>query len=317
MATCQEGHALRSIEAGRPDRSTRGWRFVLAWFSRYWLAVGFGTIFVLRARFLVATGDGFDARLYIEASRTWLSGGDPWGFLLDGYGYAAPPPSLIATAPLTLLPPEIAPHLVVVGAAAAAILTIRRLGLPWWWLLFPPLLEAVWNGTLDAYLVLLIVSGQGWLAAVAKVYAAVPLALLGRWRQLAILAVVLVATAPLLPWSAYLQRLPEISERLAVQSIGGMSATAIPVLLPIAVAALLLLGRRATWLVVPSLWPSSQWYYGVIALPSLARTPLVAAAMSIPIPGLIVAGLAAQVAWDRVAPRYRSGATRTDPSLSE
>jgi hypothetical protein len=308
---------LPAPESGHLDDSRVGLLFVRAWLSRYWLAVCFGTIFVLRARYLVATGDGFDARLYIEASRTWLSGGDPWGFLLDGYGYAAPPPSLIATAPLTLLPSDIAPHLMVVGAAAAAILTIRRLGLPWWWLLFPPLLEAVWNGTLDAYLVLLIVSGHGWLAAVAKIYAAVPLTLLGRWRQLAILGVVLVITGPILPWSAYLQQLPAINERLAVQSIGGMSATAIPILIPIAVAALLLLGRRAVWLAVPALWPSSQWYYGVIALPALARAPLVAAAMSIPIPGLIVAGLVAQVAWNRVVRDQRPGASRTDPSLSE
>lgn len=275
----------------------------------------------MRARYLVATGDGFDARLYIEASQTWLSGGDPWGFQLEGYGYAAPPPSLIVTAPLTLLPPDIAPHLMVAGAGAAAILTIRRLGLPWWWLLFPPLLEAVWNGTLDAYLVLLIISGHGWLAGVAKIYAAVPIILLGRWRQLAALTVGLAVTAPVLPWAAYFQKLPEISDRLAVQSIGGMSATATPILIPIAVATLLLLGRRrAAWLAVPALWPSTQWYYGVIALPALAAAPLAAAALAVPIPGLIVVGMAAQVAWERLAPRARTmvaAATRRTRELGD
>jgi hypothetical protein len=291
-----------------PDRESQvgsrgGLPFVRAWFSRYWLGVWFAIICVLRGQFLVASGAGLDARLYIEASRVWLSGGNPWGFFLDGYGYAAPPPSLLPMAPLTYLQPEIASQLMVLGAAVAAIMTIRHLGLPWWWLLFPPLLEAVWNGTLDAYLVLLIVTGRGWLAGLAKIYAVVPLALLGRWRQLAILVVVLAVSAPMLPWTTYFQALPTISERLAVQSIGGMSALAIPVLIPIAVAALLMLGRRAAWLTVPALWPSTQWYYGVIALPALPTAPLVAAAMSIPVPGIIVLGLAAQVVWERFRAR--------------
>jgi hypothetical protein len=265
--------------------------------------------FAMRAAVVIPTNPGWDARLYIEASRLWLAGGNPWGFLIDRSGYAAPPPSLIPVAPLTLLPSSIASYVMVAGAALAVVLTIRRLGLPWWWLLFPPLLDAVWSGTLDAYLVLLIVSGQGWLAALAKISAAVPLVLLGRWRPLFILAAALVLTAPFLPWSAFLDALPVVAERFTVQARGGMSATSIPVLIPVAVLALLLLGRsRAAWLAVPAAWPSTQWYYGVLALPALPASPFVAAAMAVPIPGIIVAGLAAQVGWERLGPGKRTSA---------
>ena len=47
-----------------------------------------------------------------------------------------------------------------------------------------------------------------------------------------------------------------------------MSALAIPVLIPVAVIALVLMGRRrAAWWVVPVLWPSTQWYYTSLAMP--------------------------------------------------
>lgn len=54
-------------------------------------------------------------------------------------------------------------------------------------------------------------------------------------------------------------------------------------------------------MVVPTLWPETQLYYAVIALPVLARMPFVTLSLSIPIPGLIVAGLLAQAAIDRRA----------------
>ena len=303
---------MLNAEDQRQRRPVTGLPFVRSWFARYWLAVWFGIIFAMRAGAIIPGGDGWDARIYIEASRVWLAGGNPWGFLIDGNGYAAPPLSLIPVMPLTLLPPQIAPHVMVAGAAVSAVLTIRRLCLPWWWLLFPPLLDAVWNGTLDAYLVLLIVSGNGWLAAIAKIYAALPLVLLGRWRQIAILAVAVAVTAPVLPWAAFLEAIPVIAERFATQTRGGMSAVAIPGLIPVAAVSLVLLGRRAAWLAVPAIWPSTQWYYSVIALPALAASPLVAAAIAIPIPGLVVAGMAGQVVWECIG--RRDTATRDTPT---
>ena len=35
----------------------------------------------------------FDARLYLEATRVWLAGGDPWNVQIAGNYFAAPPPT--------------------------------------------------------------------------------------------------------------------------------------------------------------------------------------------------------------------------------
>jgi hypothetical protein len=103
----------------------------------------------------------------------------------------------------------------------------------------------------------------------------------------------LVVTAPILPWMSYLERFPELAEALARQSDGGLSATAVPVLIPLAIVALALSGReRAAWLSVPVLWPATQWYYSTLAVPGLAprtvATAIAAALLAVPIPGLVV-----------------------------
>ena len=62
-----------------------------------------------------------------------------------------------------------------------------------------------------------------------------------------------------------------------------MSALAIPVLIPVAVVALVLMGRRAAaWWVVPVLWPSTQWYYTSLAMP--ATTLLAGFVVAVPVP---------------------------------
>jgi len=48
---------------------------------------------------------GFDARLFTDAARVWLAGGNPWAQPYEfGFYYAAPPPSLLVMAPFALLP---------------------------------------------------------------------------------------------------------------------------------------------------------------------------------------------------------------------
>ncbi len=259
---------------------------VRAWFARYWLAVWFAIISAMRLSAVAAGEWGFDARLYLDATRAWLAGADPW-VSIETQRFAAPPPSLVPLAPITILPEEIGVAVMVILAAIGAVATIRLLRLPWWWLLFPPFVDGIENGNPQTLVVPLILAGAGPIAAFLKMYALVPLALTLRWRALAITAVLLLVTAPLLPWASYVAQFGDLSAVLETQSDGGLSATAIPWLIPIAIVALMFCGReRAGWLAVPVVWPATQWYYSTLALPAL--TPIAAAIIAVPIPGFAV-----------------------------
>ncbi len=103
-----------------------------------------------------------------------------------------------------------------------------------------------------------------------------------RWRQVGLVAAALVASAFVLPWAAWLAELPVITTHLADTS-RTTSVYGRPLLMAIAVIALLSLGsRRAGWLAVPLLWPSTQLHYGAIAVPGL--TPYLALAWCVPVP---------------------------------
>jgi len=264
----------------------------LARFGRIALMTWFTTISAQRLVVLAGTGEfGFDARLYREAAATWLVGLNPWSVSLNDTYFAAPPPSLLVASILVPLPAWLAgPCVAGVGLAGTAW-ALRRLRLPPWWLLFPPLVDGLWNGDLDVLLLpLLLLPGVAAGAGVfAKVYAAVPLAILGRWRPLVVALLVGVITFPVLQWPAYLADVAAINERLLHQSSGGMSGFVWLPLVPVGLFALVVMGRRrAAWLSVPALWPWSQWYYSVLAVPGL--TPLAAAVFAVPIQGAPVVG---------------------------
>ena len=260
--------------------------FVRAWLARYWLAVWFAVISAMRLSVLVTGEAGFDARLYLAATRAWLAGADPW-ITIESQRFAAPPPTLIPLAPIAVLPEQVGVALMIVLAIAGAVATVWVLRLPWWWVLFPPFVDAAWNGNPQNLLVPLILLGAGPLAAFLKVYALVPIALTLRWRALLVTGVALLVTAPLLPWASYLAQFGALSDALATQSDGGLSATALPWLIPVAIVALLFAGReRAAWLAVPALWPATQWYYSTLAVPAV--TPIAAAVIATPIPGAAV-----------------------------
>ena len=260
--------------------------FVRSWVERYWLAVWFGVISLMRLSSLATGQIGFDARLYLDATRAWLAGGDPW-ISIEAQRFAAPPPTLIPLAPVAVLPEPVGIAILVGLAVAGAVATVRLLRLPWWWLLFPPFVDAAWNGNPQNLLVPLILVGAGPVAAFLKIYAIVPIALTLRWRALLVTATFLLVTAPLLPWASYIAQFGDLSAALAEQSDGGLSATALPWLLPIALVALVFAGReRAAWLAVPAVWPATQWYYSTLAVP--AATPLAGAILAVPIPGAAV-----------------------------
>lgn len=281
---------------------------MIAWVSRSALPLWFaaesilGIVQALQDTSLIF----FDARLYLAATRAWLAGSSPWDVQLAGNYYAAPPPSLLAMLPVVWLPPGLDVAVVTLAVAGAAIWTVRLLGLPWWWLLFPPLVQCVLSANIHGLLVPLVLAGGGTFAAVAKIYAAVPLAILGRWRSLAGLAIVLALTAVMLPWPDYLRDVGLITQRLDAQTKLAVPMVVLLVLSPFAVLALAIVGRdRAAWLAVCALWPSQQFYYGTLAMP--VKSKIVGALVALPVPGN---GLLALFALALVTRRAQPGPWR-------
>lgn len=120
---------------------------------------------------------GFDARLYTDAARVWLAGGNPWAQPYElGIYYAAPPPSLLVMAPFTLLPSWAAGILGLVLLAVLALAALRGLGLPAYWVFFVPILDGILVGSLDVATLAALVRGGRFpaLAPLPKVYGAVP-----------------------------------------------------------------------------------------------------------------------------------------------
>lgn len=137
------------------------------------------------------------------------------------------------------------------------------------------------SGNPQGVLVPLIVVGAGPVAAFLKVYALIPIVLTLRWRALLVTLAGLLVTAHMLPWASYVAHLGELSTALTNQSSGGLSATAVPWLIPMALIALILCGReKAAWLAVPVVWPATQWYYSTLAVPALTGAPVAAALMA-------------------------------------
>jgi Glycosyltransferase family 87 len=207
--------------------------------GRYGLPVWFAALGVTHAisAIILPGYSAIDARIYWLAARLWITGGDPWSanVVVDGYAhhFAAPPVNVLPFVPFALLPEPVAATAVVGISWIAGYLIVRRLRLPLWWLLFPPMLEGLISGNPQILLTLLLVVGSAPLAAIAsvlKIYALVPVALLGRWRSGLASALVLVAgvAATWTLWPEYIRRFGEISARLDRESFGGYSATYCP-----------------------------------------------------------------------------------------
>lgn len=268
--------------------------------SRFWLPVWFATNSI--AALALAARDTtllyFDARLYLAATRTWLGGGDPWSVSLAGNYFAAPPPSLMPLVPIALLPIDIGVAVVAGLVIAGALATVRLLGLPWWWMLFPPLVQCVLSANVQGLLIPLILLRLGWLATLLKVYAGVPVVLLGRWRSIAMAIAVLLITAPFLPWVSYIEGFGTISSHLAEQTHFALPTLVLVLALPFALFAMAVVGREyAAWLAVPALWPAQQYYYGSLAIG--ARHGVAAAIVAVPIPGsgLLALFILAAIEW--------------------
>ena len=264
------------------------------------LAVVFGVygMSMLVPLLLVGLPPGWDAIAYTDAARAWLEGGDPWAIHGFGIGYNAPPTSFLPYVPFVIAPDAVIGWTWIGIAAASALYVLRKLDAPLWWLLFPPVTLGIAAGSTVLPVTALLVRGgviPDAIGVVMRVYAAIPLALLFRWRSIVVAGLLLALTLPMWPawWEARDQWQPSLALYAADTGASGW-------LIPVAVAGLVLLGReRAAWLVVPALWPDSQPTYAVIALPVLVRLPIVALSMAIPIPGLVAFGLLGEALLER------------------
>jgi hypothetical protein len=194
-----------------------------------------------------------------------------------------------------MLPPELTGPATMVLAASCAAVAAYLTRAQWWWLLSIPVLEGVLVGSFDllalAFAIMAVRDGASRrrlggaaVAALAKLYAIVPMVALGHWKAVAATLTALVVTAPLVPWQRYIELSPELATRLLEQAKGGTgSPWASPWLVAPTIVALVALGRRdGAWLLVPALWPAVQIHYSVFMLP--VGSPVLAFAMLVPLP---------------------------------
>ena len=282
--------AIRRIDATlrRLDPNLRrlGSILLFAWFA--WHTYARISFFVDR-HFPV----GIDATIYYRGVAAWLHGGNPWDAAVrvggSTFHYAGSPVTTVLMAPASLLGEQAFTIAWLVLGAVAATWTLRRLGFPIWWLLFPPIAEALFSGNPQLVVLALLVANGPLASAIAtglKVYAFIPLFGERRVRQIVAAVALNAATIAIAPglWLDYLRRFGAIASRLAAESYGGLSAYPVPALLAVTCVALLVLAlrdrRAAGWLAVPAAWPSTQFHYSTMALPVM--TPLLAVLLSIP-----------------------------------
>ncbi len=277
---------------------------------------------------------GRDFRIYRDGAVALLNGGNPWAASDRWNGtdwhFAALPPAAQLFVPFALIPEGAGMAAFVAVSAGVAWLALRRLGLPWWWLLFPPMTEGLFAANPQIVLFgLLIVGGPAAraLATAMKVYAIVPVLARREWRAVAAIAALLGLSVVLGAglWATWISEFGAIATRVTQESHGGTSATLLldprifgnalprdglirwlPGILLYALVALLVLAaalrdvRAAGWVVVPLLWPAAEYHLATMAIPAARRLSIWVIAIATPptyLVGLIL------LAWEISAGR--------------
>ena len=262
-----------------------------------------------------------DLRIYRAAADAVLRGADPWQAGAANLTFAGAPPSLVPYLPAALVPEPIAIAIYGLLSVLAATIALRALHLPIWWLLFPPMAEAIVVLNSDVFVIALLLAGGrwAWSSVVFKAYAVIPLVLQRRWLAAFIGVVACAVTLPLLP--QFLNDGELISSALEQQSSGGLSAWGSWVMVPTIVALIALVGRGAEWLTVPAIWPFTQLHYNLLALPVAAASPVVAFLLCLavwPLPAVAAIYYAIRVVSLDLAAPYRrvDPATGSEPSVA-
>ena len=257
----------------RPATTTWSWRLNLL------TTVGLPALFLVIDVAIVVYGHywlGFDATLYSLSAQALLAGADPWAVSYSGIALAAPPSSILPYVLTAWLPAPIAGYVWVAGGLAAAVWAVRRLDRSLTWLLFPPLFDAIWNGSLDAFLPAALIAAPA-VAPFLKPYAVAGVIAERRWRSLVVAAVLIAPTLVLVPqWLAH-----DPAGTIAAQG-ARLSAWGNLPLLVFTVPALVSLGWRRGWYyAVPALWPGAQLHYAAMTLPAIR--PIAAVGLCTPI----------------------------------
>jgi len=293
------------VNSGAQPMRARPWNIILP------IAFAIGCVPSILAIFLDFRGVGSHAVIYTDAAATWLAGGNPWSVGPPAAMFAGPPPMLLLFAPFTVLPIDVNRLVWVLGALAMVLWTIRRLGLPGYWLAFPPFVQAIHLGHPEPLVLVALIAGGAFsgLIALVKPYAGLGLLAERRWVAIAVACLVGIATIPILPWGLFIDQLPTIAGRIVTQSNGG-SVFPQPVLMLIAVASFAVIGlRRSLWLATPVLWPYAQSMYKVMTVPFLS--PLIASIWALPVPAatlpaVVVEAVLIGVARRRPLPQWLS-----------
>lgn len=255
---------------------------------------------------------GIDARHYQRAANAWMAGDDPYNVFEGAIPYLAGPHTLPFYIPTAFLPLPVAIGVWMAIGIAAGAWTVRRLRLPMWWILFPPLAHSLWNGNPQSLALALLVLGgtlPSALAVAVKLYTG--LVTVFRPRLAVAAGLLLLITLPFVPWQSYLEQRDALAG--AVDQSWNGSAWRLPILVAPTVLGLWILRRRgAEWFAVSAVFPFTQFYYVGMTLPALVGRPLLAALLALPAPlmtPLVVIGLAARVVWDG---RRRANAPQPD-----
>lgn len=276
---------LRGRHQVAMTRATRLAHVALAlWFAYFAWGIVSGTLSDWPAHLDTV---GIDGRLYYRAAATFVAGGDPWtatsaqtltntwppsGQLIH-FAFTGPPPTVLAFVPFVWIPEWIFFPLWMGLTLTAAVYTIRRLRLPIYWLLFPPLVQGVSVGNPQIVCLALLLCGSSWLRALAapmKAYAVVPMIGERQWRALGLL-IVAGAISVLVFWPLWAQYFKEYS---TVQDwlIGATHWDPDRTLYAAAAVALAALAcidlRAAAWLATAALWPGGQFFYLSFILPA-------------------------------------------------
>jgi hypothetical protein len=251
-----------------------------------------------------------DAVVYFEATEAWLRGADPW--LVNstfGFPFSGPPTALLLSLPLLPLGVGFAHAFWPVAGLLGWLVTMYKLRLPPWWIIFPPFLEGWFAGSPDPALMGVALLGGGAIAAIAKPYAIPALIAERRIPAVIIAAIGFLLTIPFLPWAQFLGKFDRITSSLDAYA-AHVSAWGNPPLMAAAAIALLGLGSgRALLLAVPSLWPNSQLHYSVFSARAGVESAFLAVVLAIP--GAAPVGVVAYFIYLRVLPVAVERFTRT------